>query len=136
MSGQSAARRAEPCSVCDDDLSTTRLCRACRADPANVDWCEGRAELHIDADRMPAAGHRLSDLVDRPLREPSELHVRCLELMTRTIVDARAVRVRGPAGRRVWVLREERRPLRFREVAWLLDCSESYVRKTYRSVVE
>jgi hypothetical protein len=28
------------CAICDHDANTTRLCRPCRADPCNEDWCE------------------------------------------------------------------------------------------------
>lgn len=124
------------CSVCDADLSTTRLCDACRADPANVDWLEDSDELHANPDRFSSTSPRLADLIDRPLRQPTVLYVRVLELMTLYVVkDAVRVRARLPGGGRGYVWRDRRRGLCFREIAFLLGCSKSYVARIYRDVV-
>jgi hypothetical protein len=127
--------RHGPCAVCDNDDNTTRLCSACKADPANADWCEGDERLIEDVDAEASVRPRLA-AQSPPRRIPTLLHRRVLELAALHTLPTWVRRRVRRDGNRVWEWRQESRALGYREIAFLLGCSKSYCQKTYRAVAD
>lgn len=119
-----------PCAICDDAYGTRFVCASCRADPANADWCE-RSEFEVlDGDGV----------APEPRQTPSEvLRADRSARLERDVLDALVNRsIRIPArvrlrrdGLRIWTWRWESRALTFREIAWLVGCSHTYVERIY-----
>lgn len=119
-----------PCAVCDGTNTTTRLCPACRADPANVDWRDGD-ELPTDAlDALPASV--LAEMWDTRPSRATDLQQRVLRLLVRDDVPMpRRVQVRSQ-GARQYVTRMVPRRLTLREVARAAGCDHAYVVRLLR----
>lgn len=140
--GTTETRGAAPpgrplCAICDATNATMRLCRKCRADPANAGWSE-RTQL---ADRVWIEGPptdrgtgelgartRLAEMHDRRLRRLSVRTQQILQLVgLYQITDY--VRPRGRArARSEWIQRK--RPLHLTEVAFLVGVTPGAVRNT------
>lgn len=134
---QARDRDRPPCAICDGTNATVRLCRTCRADPANAGWSE--RTMHLDRawiDSPPGDRHaseldarqRLADMRDRRLRQLAPRTQQILQLVGfYCITDYR--RPRGKArGQREWI--QYRRPLHLAEVAFLVGVSITAVRRT------
>lgn len=121
------------CAICDETNQTTRLCDACRADPANDGWSECEpAELIEDVDSV-VGDLRLGDLASRRIRTDGERKRAILQLIHGYTVRV-AYRTSGRLrARSPWVWR--RRALNLSEVAFLVGCTPQAVVKTIRKVL-
>jgi hypothetical protein len=128
-----APPRRPQCAICDGTNETTRLCDACRADPANEGWCEGEpAESSADVEAV-AGDLRLGDLASRRLRPDSDRKRAILGLVHSGKIRV-AVRNRGRNRRRQpWVWRTQ--PLSLAEIAFLVGCSPDLVAKVLRKAL-
>lgn len=127
------------CAICDVTNATMRLCRKCRADPANAGWSE-RTQL---ADRVWIEGlptdrgtgelgarTRVAEMHDRRLRRLSVRTQQILQLVGMYQITV-YVRPRGRARTRAeWI--QQKRPLLLAEVAFLVGVTPSAVQNTLR----
>lgn len=148
------------CAICDNDHSTQRLCKACRADPANADWCEvwrgieARVDDHADADDVHWHRHGLMDeaaprslgaLEVKRLKPPTEHQAEIMRLLMEgewVMVERKTRRKRyarawcRPSGQPCSVMGlnrgavRKRRELSVRQVAVRIGVDPRYVRKT------
>lgn len=118
------------CAICDGTNLHTRLCAACRADPANADWIETDTATPSDAIDAMAPACNLAELQIKPLPPVSDTTRRVLLLVITGRVTER-VRNRG-ANRAAepWAWRE--RAMHFTEIAQHLGCSKQLVSKIVR----
>lgn len=125
-----------PCSVCFNDLSTVRLCRQCKDDPANQGWSDERLDGDFEDEEQVDLRHhacddlrrRIADLHDRKLRKP---HPRTMTILLLVIYHQIRVPYRPRGKARSWREVEwKKRPLHLAEIAHLVGVSRAAVSKT------
>lgn len=128
------------CAVCSIDLqsgrtgthATSRLCRACKKDPANDGWLEKDVLLEHDANLEQTYGaHAVIQLGERPLRPVTERQKQILFLLTFGI-EERVPRI-DKYGRRDGY-RRVRRAVSERECARIVGCSRKLVHLVFKSI--
>ncbi len=127
------------CSCCGDSFASSRLCRECKADPANAGWRE--ASVHetelFEPDSIPSGGHRLADYQGSPLPSITDKQKQILGLIAYYGIKYPVMKRVRRNGIRVWIPTEAwtSKALEAEEIAWLVGCHRNYVLTVYQRMV-
>lgn len=119
------------CAVCDNTNETVQLCDACRADPANVDWCEPsdseQTAEDVDTVMLVAGGQRLESIFGGARKFDTSIAERVVRASRKSVTKRRRRRNANGKPLRGHIFVEQ--PLSLREIAQEVGCSVAYVHK-------